>query len=194
MDRYAVNYRWIDLLGVFEEIDGGRVYLGHEYDDPIAQSDALDRRGSSGPPVDQPAVRQKKVWAGLSICDQKFKEGVIEVEIEFEEFDGRCMADIVLQYDPSTEDMLSFSLGGAAPVVNGGNFFAVRLWSNQQAAAEANPGAAAGSRKAWNFLRWGGERSTLKAGHRYELVYRFHETNHMHTDLRFRELTVSLSV
>jgi hypothetical protein len=110
------------------------------------------------------------VWVGQSICDQYFKEGVIKVEIEFEEFDWRCMADIILQYDPSTEDMLSFSLGGAAPVAKGGNFFAVRLWSNQQAAAEANPGAAAGSVKAWNFLRWGGERSNLKAGHRYELV------------------------
>ena len=92
-----------------------------------------------------------------------------KVEIEFEEVDWRCLADIVLQYDPSTEDMLSFSLGGAVPEAKGGNSFAVRLWTNQPIAAEANR-AAAGSVKAWNFLRWGGDRSNLKAGHSYELV------------------------
>jgi len=136
-----MNYRWVDLLGNFEDIDGGRVFLGREYDDPIAQTDALDKQGEpSGPPVDQPAVPQKKVWAGQSICDlcdQYFKEGVIKVEIEFEELDWRCMADIILQYDPSTDDMLSFSLGGGAPEVKGGNSFAVRLWTNQPIAADA---------------------------------------------------------
>jgi hypothetical protein len=164
-----MNYRWVDLLGDFEDIDGGRVFLGREYDEPIAQTDAKQSE-PSGPAVDQPAVGRKKVWIGKSICDQYFKEGVIKVEIEFEEFDWRCMADIILQYDPSTDDMLTFSLGGTAPASKGGNSFALRLWSNQQAAAEANAGAAAGSAKAWNFLRWGGDRSSLKASRRYELV------------------------
>jgi hypothetical protein len=166
-----MGYRWVDLLGEFEDIDGGRVFLGREYDDPAAKTDASDKQGEpTVQPVDQPALRQKKVWVGQSVCDQYFKEGVIKVEIEFEEFDWRCMADIILQYDPSTEDMLSFSLGGTAPLAKGGNLFALRLWNNQQTAAEANAGATAASAKAWNFLRWGGERSNLKAGRRYELV------------------------
>ena len=56
-----MNYRWVDLLGNFEDIDGGRVFLGREYDGPNAKTDASDKQGeSSGPPVDQPAVRQKK--------------------------------------------------------------------------------------------------------------------------------------
>ena len=80
------------------------------------------------------------------------------------------MADIILQYDPGTDDMLTFSLGGSTQAAKGGNFFAVRLWSNQQAAAEASAGAAGASVKAWNFLRWGGDRSSLKASRRYELV------------------------
>ena len=75
------------------------------------QTDASNKQGEPPrQPVDQPAAPQKKVWVGQSICDQVFKEGVIKVEIEFEEVDWRCMADIILQYDPSTQDMLSFSL------------------------------------------------------------------------------------
>jgi hypothetical protein len=76
------------------------------------------------------------------------------------------MADIVLQYDPSTQDMFSFSLGGGALEAMGSNFFAVRSWT----AAEGNAGAAAGSAKAWKFLQWGGDRSNLKAGCPYELI------------------------
>jgi hypothetical protein len=79
------------------------------------------------------------------------------------------MADIVLQYDPGTGDMLSFSLGGNAAEARGANAFAFRLWANRPSAAEANS-AVAGSAKAWNVLSSGGERSNLKAGRSYELV------------------------
>jgi hypothetical protein len=172
-----MGYRWVDLLGDFEDIDEGRVFLGREYDDPHEKADASDKQGEpQGPPVETPAAPQietpaapqKKVWLGRSICDQSFKEGVITVEIEFEEVDWRCMADIILQYDPGTQDMLSFSLGGSVPEANGSNFFALRLWTSQQA-AEANPGTGSSAR-AWKNIRWGGDRSSLKAARRYELV------------------------
>jgi hypothetical protein len=56
-----MRYRWVDLLGVFEDIDDCRVFLGGEYGDPIAQTDALDKQGEpSGPPVDQPAATKKR--------------------------------------------------------------------------------------------------------------------------------------
>ena len=106
------------------------------------------------------------MWVGQSICDQYFKEGVTTVEIEFEEVDARCMADVILQYDPSTQDMFSFTLGGSSPEANGANFFALRLWG----APEAKPGAAVGTAKAWKYLHWGGNRTNLKACRSYELL------------------------
>src|SRR5208337_2225074 len=78
-----MGYSWVDLLGEFEDIDGGRVFLGREYDGPNAKTDASDKQGEpSVPPVDQPAAPQKKVWVGRSICDQYFKEGVIRAVSE----------------------------------------------------------------------------------------------------------------
>jgi hypothetical protein len=57
-----MNYRWVDLLGVFDEIDGGRVFMGREFIAPIEPSDSLDKQAE--PPnaqqVVQPTINGKK--------------------------------------------------------------------------------------------------------------------------------------
>jgi hypothetical protein len=163
------NYRWVDLLGEFEELDDARIFLGREYDAPIASTDGSSRQTDPPNPDAEPSKKpQKRAWAGQSVSNQFFKEGVIEVEIEFEGVDARSFADIVLQYDPRTQDMLSVSIGGSASEAKGGNFFNIRLFSDVQFGAEANPGSE--TTKAWKNLRWGGDRLNLKAGRLYRLI------------------------
>jgi hypothetical protein len=163
----VANYRWFDLFGDFESIDEGRVFNGREYDDPnikpAATNEQSEPQGQSTPSPSPQAV--KKVWVGQSICDQRLKDGTIKVEIEFEEFDLRCMADIVLQHDPNTKDMLTFSLGAnvrEAP----DNFYTLRLFSTQQQlVTESNVTPT----KRWTNFHQGGERQNLKAGCRYPI-------------------------
>jgi hypothetical protein len=132
---------------------------------PIAPAAKPIRQILTRKPSEKP---QKRAWAGQSVCNQHFKEGVIKVEIEFEEVDARSFADVILQYDPKTQDMLSISIGGSASEAEGTNFFNIRLFTAAQFGAEANPGGEA--RKAWKNLRWGGDRLNLKPGRRYELI------------------------
>ena len=167
------NYRWVDLLGEFQSIDNGRVYKGREYDDPAAKPSVTNEQGEpQDPPLQSPpAQATKKVWVGQSICNQRFKDGTIKAEIEFDEFDPRCFADIVLQYDLNTQDMLALSLGGDVPAAPGITFYALRLFSYQQIATESNVGTTGGppTRK-WKALQRGGERQNLKAGRKYEIA------------------------
>lgn len=164
------NYRWFDFLGEFESIENGRVYLGSEYDLPIIPRDTGSSQSESSDVPVTTTHPEKGVHVGQSICNQMFKEGVIKVEIEFEAADDRCMADIILQYDPRTEDMLNFSLGGAAREAKWANFYSLRLWAAQPAAVETNPPAGGTeTAKSWKALKWGGHRASFKAGRSYQL-------------------------
>jgi hypothetical protein len=163
------KYSWIDLLGEFEDLEDARIFLGREYDAPRNSSDTSSRQTDPPNPDAGPSEKpQKRAWAGQSVCNQSFKEGVIEVAIEFEEVDARSFADIILRYDPKTQDMLTISIGGSASEAKGGNFFNVRLFADTQFGAEANPGSE--TRKVWQNLRWGGDRLNLRAGRRYGLT------------------------
>jgi nucleoside 2-deoxyribosyltransferase len=165
------NYQWVDLLGEFQSIDGGRVYKGREYEDPIKSALSNEQGEWQSQPTQLPSSQAiKKVWIGQSLCDQRFKDGTIKVEIEFEDFDLRCMADVILQYDPNTQDMLTLSLGGDVPEAPGVNLYALRLFATQQLATEQNIGTTGGALpKKWKTLRHGGERQNLKAGRRYPI-------------------------
>jgi hypothetical protein len=169
----TANYRWVDLLGEFEAIDNGRVFKGREYDAPTTGPTATNEQsdGQEQPAQSPPArAAKKKVWVGQSICNQRFKDGIINVEIEFEEFDLRCMADIILQYDPRTQDMLTLSLGGDVPEAPGMTFYALRLFSSHQSATESNvTPTRSNPAKRWRTLQHGGERHNLKAHRKYEV-------------------------
>jgi hypothetical protein len=80
------------------------------------------------------------------------------------------MADVVLQYDPNTQDMLTLSLGGDIPEAPGITLYALRLFSSAQLATEPNIGTTGGApTRRWTTFRHGGERQNLKAGRRYEI-------------------------
>lgn len=80
------------------------------------------------------------------------------------------MADVVLQYDPNTQDMLTLSLGGDIPEAPGITLYALRLFSSAQLATEPNIGTTGGApTRRWTTFRHGGERQNLKAGRRYQI-------------------------
>jgi hypothetical protein len=79
------------------------------------------------------------------------------------------MADVILQYDPKSKDMLSFTLGGNDPKYSGANAFALRLWGNNQNVNNPNI-ATDKTSKYWNFISTGGDRLSIKSGISYELI------------------------
>ena len=70
------------------------------------------------------------------------------------------MADLILQYDPSSEEMLNVSLGG------GPHFLSFRWWT--AAHSEASQPTRQATKK-WKFIRTGGDRVNLKAGRKYDI-------------------------
>jgi len=56
-------------------------------------------------------VEKEGAEIGLFICDQKFSEGIISVDVKFKgSFDGSC-ADLVLYYDPQSKNTLNAGIG-----------------------------------------------------------------------------------
>jgi len=162
----AHGYKWIPLLGKFEETTNGLTFKGQELPSPPSNASekqplpSSPRRKTKAKPEEQ--IIAPRVMMGQAICDQRFTEGRISAQIEFDEVDYRSMADILIQYDPASEELLSVSLGGG-----GTSFVSLRLWTTIQNEANQTPNQRAP--KAWKYLRSGGERANLSAKRPYNL-------------------------
>ncbi len=143
---------WVSMLGHFETVDGG-----------------LDFHGSDTPPSEQPPSpnsgrapeeRGPSVAFGLTVCDERFIEGEISVEVEFDVVDHRSVAEIVLQHDTRTLEMLNAGLN--APV----GFFSVRRWVSKDSAETAGDHL---PKKSWQNFTAGGDRGNLQPNRKYRL-------------------------
>ena len=123
------DLRWIPLDGEWErEGADGLVFTGGEYDPPESEkSPAVVPEGTAKEPA------QKFINFGTALFDRHFKEGQIEMQVEFDEVDHRSSATIVIQYDPATKDMLTFGASGGGlkykPGVSG-YLFKLMLWAS----------------------------------------------------------------
>jgi hypothetical protein len=77
-------------------------------------------------------VGEKYVWYGRILFNQKFTEGRIKAAVEFDEVDYRSVAQIMIQYHPATEEMLSFGIAGGGVKGGKGPLYGLRLWAVQQ--------------------------------------------------------------
>jgi hypothetical protein len=161
------DLHWVALEGVWEQ-DGknGLIYTGREYDSPkppTTPGGKEQQPESIEPP-------QKFVDFGTILFDQKFKEGQIKMQVEFDEVDHRTQAAIILQYDPASKDMLNFLIGGGnlkfKPGVTG-YMYKLTRW----ASAENQPRGTTTSKppKVWESLFDVGFGKNLKANQRYDL-------------------------
>ena len=89
------------------EGDNQLTFIGGEYDPKAAQPASQVIREAKL--EDEP---EKYILFGTLLFDQKFKEGCIRMQVEFDSVDMRCLAAIVIQYDTTTQDTISFEIWG----------------------------------------------------------------------------------
>lgn len=120
--------------------------------------------GGDAGAADDAAPPATRSLVGQAICNRRFAEGSISVDIEFSQIDSNSVAEIMLQYDTKSEEMLTVGLGGEY-----GSFYSLRLWTSEEQQEGASSAGAGVRRNAWKYLHSGGERSNLKAGYSYHL-------------------------
>lgn len=174
MNDASPTHSWMSLIGPFEPTVDGITFKGFEFEPPPvpgepeaagptppAKSEASQTSTSPEPPGPK-----KRPSIGQAMCNHTFTEGRISAEIEFSKVEFGSVAEIILQYDPLTEDMLTIGLGGD-PM----RFFSLRFWTGSDEAVEGRSGGTTqvGQKKAWKYLRSGGDRVNLQANRPYKV-------------------------
>ena len=116
-------YKWMPLIGIFEDTPNGIVFKGRELDAPSTEP---------GPP-------KKNAMVGQVLCDQTFAEGILSTDVTFAEGNAMPVAELILFYDPSTKAMVTAGLGWSTAV----GMFAVRQWNGTAWSTIAQAGAPA---------------------------------------------------
>lgn len=174
MDQRKQPCKWLPVLGPFEQTDTDLIFKGYEYEPTPAPESSV------GPPSPTDAiVAPAKVAAiGEAISDQRFTEGRISTQIEFAEVqyqnkatvDIRSLAEIILQYDPASEDMLNVGIGAYVEKDKIYQLFAFRQWTAVQDAEANQPIASSFTpKKSWRVFRAGGDKSVLQPNRPYTL-------------------------
>ncbi|WP_156898138.1 hypothetical protein [Methylocapsa acidiphila] len=169
MARNTLNdFRWVPIDGQWESGDGGEItFIGGEYDPPAPQE---------APPQEanqQQEHPSKFVNGGTIIFGQRFREGRMKMQVEFEQPDHRSRASILLQYDVESKDMLTFDLTGGqlrpAPGVVG-FMYKLQLWAAPPLGhAQTQQGSGPALSKVWTPLFQTGIGTNLIAKQRYDL-------------------------
>ncbi len=173
MEKLLSDLRWMPLAGSFEAKDGNElVYTGGEYDPPSLPVPPATPVQGSATVADSPG-RPKYVNFGTLVFNQAFTEGSIKCQVEFDEVDYRSSANIIIQYDLPTEEMLTFGIGGGGvtPQKGTGFLFGLRRWANRPDPIESQQGSPgnASPPKSWTNFAQGGEGKNLKPHHPYDL-------------------------
>lgn len=108
-------------------------------------------------------------------------DGKISVDIEFDDIDLMSTAEVMLDYDPSTDEMLTVGLGASGWLAN------VRQWTRSGPLQSSGRSDSATQQTAlppprWIILRSAGTRATLRAKQSY----------HLEIEVRGLSLTVKL--
>jgi hypothetical protein len=156
MENKQVDYKWVPTLGIFDFEKGGFTFRGGAVDQPAPPDPQGKQIGESA------GAPRQIAKVGQAISSERFTEGHISVEIEFEAFDRQSMADVIMQYDPVTEEMLNASLGG------GPGSMSLRIWELAETDRSGQAGQAPLA-KSWKFLRVGGEKDNIKSNQPYKI-------------------------
>ena len=162
--KWLSDMSWISLDGRWaKEEPNGLCFTGSEYDPPTAQ----------GPSRGPPDIVDKWILFGTTLFDQHFREGSISAQVEFDEIDHRSSAEILLQYDTTTKDMLTFGVTGGGLKITpnvAGYMYKLRHWGpplDQQSERQGQNTGASG--KAWTTLFELGVGSNLQAKRPYNI-------------------------
>lgn len=155
------------MQGQFEATGDGIIFKGGEYE--AASPDQKPQDEPAGPPPPP----EKKATLGKAICNQRFTEGTISVQIKFSQVDINTVAEVIVQYDPpskqsddpaltdpASDELLNVGLGGVSD-----SLFTFRRWTTAESRTQAHQGPTRG----WQNLRAGGDRKGLRADCWYDL-------------------------
>jgi hypothetical protein len=147
------NYSWVSLGATFDRTDDEIIFRGYHFT-PADTSSDLTGEGNRTP-APQPGV-------GRFISNQRLTDGRISVDIEFKSVDFPSTAEIILQIEPITEEMINVGLG-AACLLN------VRHWARATQKTPQETAIADYKQFHWDTLRCTGDRTTMKANQDYHL-------------------------
>ncbi len=157
----------VSLDGTWD-IDSSRaLFQGHEFEQPEPQNDISLSDGVNSSPS-----KRKLTAAGTVIFGQPFQDGRIKLQVEFDEVDHRSVAGAILQYNPQTRDMLTFTVaGGGLPYEAGSSGYQFKLQSWGPKIDQSHPQRidTPDRTKVWTTLFEVGLGSNLKANRPYNI-------------------------
>ena len=171
------TYSWINLTGTFDQTEDEIIFRGYDFAPlPIPSvSKTNDDKGLDESAVEPPQPPpEPRGGVGQCMSNQRFTEGSVCVDITFDDIDPNSTAELILDYDPNSGDMLNAGIGA-------GSFLSIRLWTKAapEQADKATPSDLQPTQR-WIYLRQAGDMSNLQAGRTY----------HLEVDVRGSVLTV----
>lgn len=162
------TYLWINLTGTFDQTENGIIFRGYDFE-PVplpAVSKANVDKGLDESAVEQPQPPpEPRGGVGQCMSNQRFTEGSVCVDIKFDGIDPNSTAELILDYDPYSGEMLNAGIGA-------GSFLMIRLWAKappEQADKSSNGPSELPLTQRWVQLRRAGDLSNLVAGRTYHL-------------------------
>ncbi len=125
-----MSYSWVPLMGEFEQKKDSIIFKGGQ----------IEVSGVGGP--------SKGAQIGNILCDKRFTDGEISVEIQFSKISPNSICEIILYHDSNGPNLLNAGIGGAI-----GSMFSIRYFHE----------------KNWDVFSQAGNRGNLKANHKYQL-------------------------
>jgi hypothetical protein len=150
---------WVSLGGKFDEGIDEITFRGYAYtpSQPAKTSKTSDAKDSDVAPKPQP-----QAGVGRVLSNRRLTDGKISVDIEFADVDPFSTAEIILQHDPVTDEMLSVGLGANGWLLN------VRHWT-RSTDNMSQQGVSHDTQPHWKIIRSIGARETLQPGRSYQL-------------------------
>ena len=132
---------WVSLFGKFDE-----------------GNDEITFRGST-PDTN---LHLPRTDVGKVLSNGRLKDGKVSVDIEFTNVDPPTTAEIIIQYDPVTDETLNVGVGAAHSLLNVRHLIDVTDKLPQQ-------NVQSNKNFAWKWIRSNGDRNALKPGRNYHL-------------------------
>ena len=149
---------WVSLWAKFDEGDDEITFRG--FAAPSLPVQASDAKGADV--VAQP--RESRAGVGKVLSNRRLTDGKVSVDIEFADIDPLTAAEIIIQHDPVTDEMLNVGVGANLSLLNVRHFTHATDGTSQQKVPNDTQ-----ARWNWKLIRSTGDRHALKPGRSYRL-------------------------
>jgi hypothetical protein len=142
-----MNYRWMPLVGYFEQKKNGVTFKGEWEERPI-----VDQAGTGSD-----SALEKIPSLGISISDQEISDGTVSADITFASVGRITGCELIVGFDTETRSYLTAGLSSFPDAM-----FSVREWAPTPQRPGEQP-------RGWITYAVEGDRRNLKAKQKYEV-------------------------